>query len=133
MTLFVELHLIQNFAPSNLNRDDTGAPKDAIFGGQRRARLSSQCQKKSVRDLFKTSNLVEAEHLGTRTRHLDRLVKEELEKIGVTTTSTFNEIVKQALKKKKGKEEKETDREDEASPEATLSYLLYISMPEVNG
>ncbi|WP_368164503.1 type I-E CRISPR-associated protein Cas7/Cse4/CasC [Aeromonas sp. R6-2] len=132
MTLFVELHLIQNFAPSNLNRDDTGAPKDALFGGQRRARLSSQCQKKSVRDLFKTSNLVEAEHLGTRTRHLDRLVKEELEKIGVTTTSTFNEIIKQALKKKKGKEEKETDREDEASPEATLSYLLYISMPEVN-
>lgn len=132
MPPFVELHLIQNFAPSNLNRDDTGAPKDAIFGGQRRARLSSQCQKKAVRDLFKTSNLVEAEHLGTRTRHLDRLVKEELEKIGVTTTSIFNEIIKQALKKKKGKEEKETDKEGEASPEATLSYLLYISMPEVD-
>ena len=30
MSLFVEFHLIQNFAPSNLNRDDTGAPKDAL-------------------------------------------------------------------------------------------------------
>jgi CRISPR system Cascade subunit CasC len=38
MSLFVEYHLIQNFAPSNLNRDDTGAPKDAVFGGYRRAR-----------------------------------------------------------------------------------------------
>ena len=40
MSLFIEYHLIQNFAPSNLNRDDTGAPKDALFGGHRRARVS---------------------------------------------------------------------------------------------
>lgn len=33
MSFFVEFHLIQNFAPSNLNRDDTGAPKDALFEG----------------------------------------------------------------------------------------------------
>jgi CRISPR system Cascade subunit CasC len=39
----LELHLLQNFAPSNLNRDDTGAPKDCEFGGVRRARISSQC------------------------------------------------------------------------------------------
>ena len=31
-TLF-EIHVLQNFAPLNLNRDDTGAPKDALFGG----------------------------------------------------------------------------------------------------
>lgn len=47
MSLFIEFHLIQNFAPSNLNRDDTGAPKDAIFGGYRRARISSQCLKRA--------------------------------------------------------------------------------------
>ncbi len=44
-----EVHLIQNFAPSNLNRDDTGQPKSAYFGGFRRARISSQCSKRSVR------------------------------------------------------------------------------------
>ena len=27
----IEVHLIQNFAPSNLNRDDTGQPKSAYF------------------------------------------------------------------------------------------------------
>ena len=45
----VEVHVLQNFAPSNLNRDDTGSPKDAEFGGYRRARVSSQCQKRAVR------------------------------------------------------------------------------------
>ncbi len=50
MSIFIEFHLIQNFAPSNLNRDDTGAPKDAIFGGHRRARISSQCIKRSIRN-----------------------------------------------------------------------------------
>lgn len=50
--MIVELHLLQNFAPSNLNRDDTGSPKDAEFGGYRRARISSQCQKRAIRTAF---------------------------------------------------------------------------------
>ncbi|HVB81373.1 MAG TPA: type I-E CRISPR-associated protein Cas7/Cse4/CasC [Candidatus Binataceae bacterium] len=50
--MFLELHLLQNFAPSNLNRDDTGAPKECTFGGHRRARISSQCLKRAVRLRF---------------------------------------------------------------------------------
>ncbi|MHB8978034.1 MAG: type I-E CRISPR-associated protein Cas7/Cse4/CasC [Trichloromonadaceae bacterium] len=52
MKTLIEIHALQNFAPSNLNRDDTGAPKDAIFGGTRRARVSSQCFKRAVRQHF---------------------------------------------------------------------------------
>ncbi len=47
--MFIEIHMIQNFVPSNLNRDDTGSPKDCEFGGHRRARISSQCLKRSIR------------------------------------------------------------------------------------
>jgi len=47
--MFIELHMIQNFAPSNLNRDDTNNPKDCEFGGVRRARISSQCIKRAIR------------------------------------------------------------------------------------
>ena len=47
--MFIELHIIQNFAPSNLNRDDSNSPKDCIFGGVRRARISSECIKRSLR------------------------------------------------------------------------------------
>ena len=62
MSLFLEFHLIQNFAPSNLNRDDTGAPKDAIFGGQRRARVSSQCFKRAVRLAVQKYDLLPPEY-----------------------------------------------------------------------
>ena len=46
---FLEIHIIQNFPPSNLNRDDVGQPKDCEFGGHRRARISSQSLKRSIR------------------------------------------------------------------------------------
>lgn len=45
----VEFHILQNFAPSNLNRDDTGTPKSCEFGGYRRARVSSQALKRTAR------------------------------------------------------------------------------------
>ncbi|MCI0412696.1 type I-E CRISPR-associated protein Cas7/Cse4/CasC [bacterium] len=54
--MFIELHIIQNFAPSNLNRGETGTPKDCEFGGHRRARISSQCLKRSMRRLFDQGN-----------------------------------------------------------------------------
>lgn len=47
--MLIEVHIIQNHAPSNLNRDDSGSPKSAIFGGYRRARISSQCLKRCYR------------------------------------------------------------------------------------
>jgi CRISPR system Cascade subunit CasC len=56
MKTLIEIHALQNFAPSNLNRDDTGAPKDALFGGTRRARVSSQCSKRAIREYFKEQN-----------------------------------------------------------------------------
>jgi len=56
--MFIELHILQNFAPSNLNRSDTGSPKDCEFGGHRRARISSQCLKRAMRDLFQHGTLI---------------------------------------------------------------------------
>jgi CRISPR system Cascade subunit CasC len=47
--MWIELHILQNFAPSCLNRDDTNSPKDCVFGGYRRARISSQCVKRATR------------------------------------------------------------------------------------
>ncbi len=78
MSLFVEFHLIQNFAPSNLNRDDTGAPKDALFGGHRRARVSSQCFKRAIRLAAQEHELVAPEYRGVRTKKLQDLLLERL-------------------------------------------------------
>lgn len=77
MKTLIEIHALQNFAPSNLNRDDTGAPKDAFFGGTRRARVSSQCIKRAVREYFKTSiEEIKTEHLGQRSKRLlDKVIE----------------------------------------------------------
>ena len=46
----IELHIIQSFPVTCLNRDDLGSPKNAIFGGVQRARVSSQCWKRAIRE-----------------------------------------------------------------------------------
>jgi CRISPR system Cascade subunit CasC len=53
--MLIEIHMIQNHSPANLNRDDLGAPKTCYFGGVLRSRISSQCLKRSIRmsDEFK--------------------------------------------------------------------------------
>jgi CRISPR system Cascade subunit CasC len=66
--MFVELHMIQNFAPSNLNRDDTGSPKECEFGGHRRARISSQCLKRAVRMRF--PEILPERELATRSKRV---------------------------------------------------------------
>lgn len=68
--MIIELHLLQNFAPSNLNRDDTGSPKDCEFGGYRRARISSQALKRAIRNDFSDSGILTESELGTRTRRV---------------------------------------------------------------
>lgn len=71
--MIIELHYLQNFAPSNLNRDDTGAPKDCDFGGHRRARISSQCFKRAIRAAFVDYRLLGDDtqsQVATRTKRL---------------------------------------------------------------
>jgi CRISPR system Cascade subunit CasC len=49
----IELHILQSFPVSCLNRDDLNSPKTAMFGGVQRARVSSQCWKRAVREAAK--------------------------------------------------------------------------------
>lgn len=78
----IELHLIQSFPPSCLNRDATGSPKDCEFGGARRARVSSQCFKRAMRGFFREEN---QELVGERTK---RLRGELLPKLGDLTSDS---------------------------------------------
>ncbi len=82
MTL-IAIHLLQNHAPSNLNRDDNGDPKDAFFGGVRRARISSQALKRSIRtDTAEFQAIVNNPALlGERTKLLPELIRTELERL----------------------------------------------------
>jgi CRISPR system Cascade subunit CasC len=75
--MFIELHTIQSFGPTNLNRDDLNNPKECLFGGVRRARISSQCIKRAVREhpLFKQTTQVDN---ATRTRWMTNMIRDAL-------------------------------------------------------
>ncbi len=81
MRTLIEIHALQNFAPSNLNRDDTGAPKDALFGGTHRARVSSQCGKRAVRQFFcekVREGVFDADELAVRTKRVYQAITDAL-------------------------------------------------------
>ena len=63
----IELHILQSFPVSCLNRDDVGSPKSAVFGGVTRARLSSQSLKRAVRLLARSES---PDFQGIRSRFL---------------------------------------------------------------
>ena len=106
--MLYEIHMLKNYPPTNLNRDDSGAPKSCQFGGTNRGRISSQCLKRSWRTSPLLAQAIGAEHLGTRTRRLPDLVAEKLEEMGVS-----QEYIQELLPKlsgfgnKDGKENKE--------------------------
>jgi len=86
--MLIQIHMLQNYVPSNLNRDDSGSPKSAVFGGHPRGRISSQCLKRSIRrsDVFETAFRNEG-LLADRTNRLPRLINAALEQLGADYTA----------------------------------------------
>jgi CRISPR system Cascade subunit CasC len=69
MTEFLQLHALTSYPPANLNRDDLGRPKTAVFGGRNRLRISSQSLKRAWRQSAVFQEAV-GSHRGWRTRDL---------------------------------------------------------------
>ncbi len=95
--MLVELHLLQNFAPSCLNRDDTNTPKTCEFGGYRRSRISSQCIKRAIRRQIVSENLIPPEHRAQRTKRLLEELIRRLQLQGIEATAA-RPLVEVALK-----------------------------------
>lgn len=114
----VEVHILQNVAPANLNRDDTGSPKSAMFGGFRRARVSSQSQKRAVREAF--HRLLPADNLATRTKRLLEELTKRLVNRGASETEA--RTVAQAALEGVGLGIKEGD---------ATEYLLFMGNQEI--
>jgi CRISPR system Cascade subunit CasC len=136
--MLIELHLIQNHAPSNLNRDDTGSPKEALFGGSMRARISSQCLKRSLRhsEIFRTAL---AGHLAHRSRQLGARLRPELERLGCPPEAA-TEIVRKASALGSGKESDHGETrqtmflaDEEVSHLAAQLFALYQAGPTTFG
>ncbi|MFD4997816.1 type I-E CRISPR-associated protein Cas7/Cse4/CasC [Streptomyces buecherae] len=146
----LDIHILQTVPPSNINRDDTGAPKTAVYGGVRRARVSSQAWKRATRKYFE--QLLPASDLGVRTKKvaetlgehilaLDPQVGDELltDPTPQARRRVAVEMAAEALHHATGskievpkRKAKDADGEgaDEAAPES--SYLLFLSRRQLD-
>ena len=136
MSLVIDIHALQTIPPSLINRDDTGAPKSAIFGGVPRQRVSSQSWKRAIRRYFNESGA--ADTIGTRsTRMPEKIAKLAQDKAGwdePTSIARVEELFKVAgiktavVKPKKADAE---NQEGEVSPYPRTGYLLFLSPHQI--
>lgn len=120
--MILELHLIQNFAPSNLNRNESGAPKDCVFGGFRRARISSQCFKRAMRDHFK-ENFAAQNNLAERSTRLLEEITNQVVSIGQKEESEAKGVVEAAMS---GLKMTIKDKE-----KGKTQYLIFLGREEI--
>lgn len=124
--MLIEIHMLQNHAPSNLNRDDTGSPKSANFGGYQRARISSQCLKRSIRrsDTFRE----ELEGLlAFRTRRLPELVRERLVAEGISP-----EMAEIAAKKASGFGTREGTEQPKKNERYQTAQTMFLADADIH-
>lgn len=79
MTTYIDVHALQTVPPSLVNRDDTGAPKTATFGGFPRQRVSSQSWKRAIRRYFETH--LDSSSVGFRTKYALELIVDEVQRL----------------------------------------------------
>lgn len=132
--LYVDFHVVQTVPPSCVNRDDTGRPKTAFYGGANRARVSSQSWKHAMRLMFK--EIFESEELGYRTKHVFDLIASEIKKLDSSLDDeTAVEKAKNAfeLTKKKTKDkDKKKDTKKKADADNKTDVMFFIGPVEAN-
>ena len=118
---YVDIHVLQTVPPSNLNRDDAGSPKQAIYGGVRRARVSSQAWKRATRTAF--AERLPKEQLATRTKRISTLLADRLTArfgLGPEAAAQISTHLLADLKITPGKKATET------------AYLLFFGRPQID-
>ncbi len=136
----LDIHILQTVPPSNLNRDDTGTPKSALYGGVRRARVSSQAWKRATRKAFNA--LLPPSELGVRTKKVAEVLAERITTVAPATdpahavglaaemlrTATGSKI--EVPKRKAKDDQAEGEGANGAAPES--SYLMFLSTRQLD-
>ncbi|GLZ28139.1 type I-E CRISPR-associated protein Cas7/Cse4/CasC [Lentzea sp. NBRC 105346] len=118
---YLDIHVLQTVPPSNLNRDDAGSPKQAIYGGARRARVSSQAWKRATRTAF--AERVPKADLATRTKQISDLLTKRLTEahdLAVPDAARISNALLKPLGIKASKKNAEQ-----------TSYLLFFGYPQL--
>ncbi|MFJ4828759.1 type I-E CRISPR-associated protein Cas7/Cse4/CasC [Streptomyces sp. NPDC088747] len=138
--IFLDVHALQTVPPSNLNRDDTGAPKSAVYGGVPRARVSSQAWKRATRTYFTDEHLLDPSELGVRTKKVAEVLAERITGLDPAieeglALSLAAEVIEAATGSKievpKRKAGSAKDGETQAPPQS--KYLMFLSARQLDG
>ena len=116
--LYVDFHVLQTVPPSCVNRDDTGSPKTAVYGGATRARVSSQAWKHAIREMFKDEYMLNAEDIGSRTKKIADVVEKQIKLLAPDADAA--KLAKKVVKNTGFKV-------DEKSGEDKLKTLFFLS------
>ncbi|ACU72795.1 CRISPR-associated protein, Cse4 family [Catenulispora acidiphila DSM 44928] len=137
--VILDIHILQTVPPSNLNRDDTGSPKTAVYGGVRRARVSSQAWKRATRQAF--GDLLDPSELGVRTKRVAEQIANRMTALEPSLSpgdavAVAVEVIKAAtgakseVPKRKSAAVKSDQDATAALPET--GYLMFLSESQLN-
>ncbi len=128
--MIIQIHMIQNHSPANLNRDDLGAPKTCYFGGVLRSRISSQSLKRSIRMSDEFKELLG----GIRTRRLAELIALKIDGSTATKKRAEKILSKCGISPDKTKSSKkdESEENDVDSSTKDTKMLVYTTCEAID-
>jgi CRISPR system Cascade subunit CasC len=129
MSLNVDVHVIQSVPPSNLNRDDAGSPKTAVYGGVRRARVSSQAWKRATRRDFE--GYLGTSEFGVRTKRAMELLGKRIEALQPDVDESVALGKAKSTLEAAGLKTKAARKAAEGTPELT-EYLVFFSNQQLD-
>lgn len=124
----IDFHVLQTVPPSNINRDDTGSPKTAIYGGVRRARVSSQAWKRATRKAF--GELLDDSALGVRTKKIVELIAADIVQLAPDLAEKSDVLAEGVLATAGIKVEKSKKGSVPEAP-AEAAALLFLSKRQI--
>jgi CRISPR system Cascade subunit CasC len=131
----IEIHVLQTVPPSNINRDDTGSPKTATYGGVRRARVSSQAWKRATRVAFES--YLDRRELGQRTKRVVEALAERITERDPNLADRGRELAVETIKavgiEVKAPQRGSSQRGIDASKSVEeAGYLVFLSRVQVD-
>ena len=126
MSTYVDIHIIQSLPPSCVNRDDSGSPKSAVYGGVRRLRVSSQSWKRATRLYF--NDLLDAKDVGVRTKRVVEVLAERITEDAPELADAAAELAEKVFAAARIKLAPPRGKKD--APQES-GYLLFLSTSQI--
>jgi CRISPR system Cascade subunit CasC len=144
---FLNLHILTTAGVSNMNRDDSGSPKQVTYGGVTRHRLSSQALTRPKRIAFETTAAGERVTWRAKTGMIDKalakvkdlaarsgdpLTEDETTELTKTLTVKITSLVQNKDKAEKAAKERAKKKADAAAMKAAKAAAAGYTAEEVD-